>query len=160
MAGIVLDDPLDEEELEVTLGPGMTFAVSVLKHQLRLITVEIQQFQEMSREFMHLFFFSPPDSFVSWTKAGGEVSLIIDEATLQKCPQLCESTNAPDGSDGECWRALQVHDGADALGTPIAQTGVVSKLSEPLAAKGIAILYIGTLSCDYILVPEMQLGTH
>ena len=77
--------------------------------------------------------------------------------TLRSCPQLCENTNAPDGSDGEGWRALQVHDGVDALGTPIAQTGVVSKLSEPLAAKGIAIFYVGTFSCDFILVPEMQL---
>ena len=81
-------EPSDEEEFEVILGPGMTFAISVLKHRLRLITVSIQQFHELSREFMHLFFFSEPDSFVSWTKTEEEVSLIIDEVPSPWVPRV------------------------------------------------------------------------
>ena len=50
-----------------------------------------------------------------------------------------------------------MHEGADSWGHPIAQTGIVARLSEPLAAIGIAIFYVGTFSSDYVLVPENQL---
>jgi len=142
------------DDFDVQLGPGMTFAISVYPQPLRLVSVPLARFHELSREFMHLLFFSPASAFISWTKTEGEVSLIVDEATLRQTPEL-NSTVAQDF--GQRWRAMQVHEGADSWGHPIAQTGIVSNLSKPLATAGIAIFYVGTFSSDFILVPEDQL---
>merc|ERR1712086_722247 len=140
------------DEFDVSLGPNMTFAISVYEHRLLLISVSLERFHELCREFTQLFFFSGPDTFLSWTKTAEEVSLIIDEPTLQTVPMLLQTIGNP-----QPWRAMQVHEGADSWGHPIAQTGIVARLSEPLAANGIAIFYVGTFSSDYVLVPENQL---
>ena len=64
-----------EESFEVELGPQMKFEISIYKHPLRLISLPLDRFHDLAREFMQLFFFSPPDAFISWTKTAEEVAL-------------------------------------------------------------------------------------
>ena len=73
------------DEFDVSLGPNMTFAISVYEHRLLLISVSLERFHELCREFTQLFFFSGPDTFLSWTKTAEEVIC----TALRKHTALC-----------------------------------------------------------------------
>jgi uncharacterized protein len=84
--------------------------------------------------------------------AGGgllSVTWTPDETSL-----VCRSELAPDGVSSEGpFAALRVAGTLD-----FSLTGVLSGLTTPLAAAGVAVFAVSTYDTDYLLVPEVMLG--
>jgi hypothetical protein len=87
--------------------------------------------------------------FFSFTQAGSEVSLIIEQSTVSSFPAACVTQHR------SIWRAIQVSQGSEAEGE--AGASLVAPLSAVLAQHGVSILYVSTSQFDYILVAEQQL---
>jgi hypothetical protein len=86
--------------------------------------------------------------FFSFTQAGSEVSLIVEEVSVREFPSSCGPQHR------SLWRAIQVSQGSDAAGE--AGASLVAPLSAILAQHSIPILYLSTANLDYILVAENQ----
>lgn len=63
-----------------------------------------------------------------------------------------------DGIDGlqqdeTAWRVVRVGEGAEGF----EKVGVIERITGPLAAAGISVLYVSTFSTDYVLIPSSRL---
>jgi hypothetical protein len=77
-------------------------------------------------------------SFVSITRTPDELSII------------CPSGVAPESEASQAgWRAMRLEGQWD-----FGEVGVLAAIAAPLAARGVAILVVGTFRTDYILVAE------
>jgi len=109
-----------------------------------ILRSKITDYQRAFREILELALFS--DRFLCFTEVCGEISLMLDEKSIQKFSGdvLVELT--------ERWKAIQIYEGAEAIN----QTGWVQKLSQPLAKEGIDMLYLSSYHTDLILVEEQN----
>ena len=89
--------------------------------------------------------------FFHFSVIDGDVSFILDEDSLSKFPP--NTIYHP--SSREKWKIIHVGDSP--LGFD--ETGIVSNITEPLAAAQISIYYISTFDYDHALVPEGEIGT-
>jgi hypothetical protein len=88
----------------------------------------------------------------AWAMAGPffAVTRTADELSI-----VCAQAQAPSGVTCQPgWRCLQVAGPLD-----FALTGVLASLAQPLAAAGVSIFALSTYDTDYLLVPEVQLGS-
>ena len=88
--------------------------------------------------------------FFHFSIIDGDVSFILDEDSLAKFPPntIYHSTAQ------EKWRIIKV--GESPLGFD--ESGIVAKITEPLASAQISIYYISTFNFDHALVPEEEIG--
>jgi hypothetical protein len=93
----------------------------------------------------------PPDwlwqsqSFYSLTKTDQELSLVCDQSIIPK--EILDNSN-----DTLCetdWGLFQVQGPLD-----FALTGILNRLTRPLAQKGISLFAVSTYDTDYILVKQ------
>eukprot|EP01087_Luapelamoeba_hula_P005287 TRINITY_DN15362_c0_g1_i1.p2 TRINITY_DN15362_c0_g1~~TRINITY_DN15362_c0_g1_i1.p2 ORF type:complete len:414 (-),score=47.64 TRINITY_DN15362_c0_g1_i1:4-1245(-) len=93
---------------------------------------------------LHLSFFPEEGAFFSCTETEDELSLVIDEKSLQKYPAdslvLCPGA----------FRAIEAHEGPETLD----ETGYVSLLTGVTTRAGLSVLYLSTFSTDLLLVDE------
>jgi hypothetical protein len=118
----------------------MTSRLSILPEVI--ITCKIIDYERSLRELLKLVHFS--NRFISFTESGGEISLIADQISVEQF----SSDVLVRGS--KRWKAIQIYEGAHAIN----ESGWVSRFSQPLAEKGIGMLYLSTYNTDLILVDE------
>jgi hypothetical protein len=95
-------------------------------------------------------------TFLVLTVASEEVTLLAETADIDACVARLTETGKQDliQLEGEdTWRAVQVAEGD--LG--FSGTGVVEKLSTPLANAGISVMYQSTFSTDFVFIKEGRL---
>lgn len=81
--------------------------------------------------------------FLSITRTADELSIV------------CEESLAPAAAQVNCgWRAFKVQGPLD-----FSLTGIVARLTVPLAEAGVSVFTVATFDTDYLLVQEKQLAT-
>jgi hypothetical protein len=86
-------------------------------------------------------------SFFSYTQTPHEISLIIDEADVTLIPAHMITVET------SCFTAVQISEGD--LG--FQSTGIVQRLSTPLAQANISVMYISTFLTDFIFIKTSEL---
>ena len=84
----------------------------------------------------------------AWTGEPASVTRTRDELSI-----VCRADAVPDGvrrEDG--WRCLEVQGPLD-----FALTGIMARLTEPLAAAGISVFVLSTFDTDYVMVRAQNL---
>ncbi|HEX2206219.1 MAG TPA: ACT domain-containing protein [Longimicrobium sp.] len=84
----------------------------------------------------------------AWTGEPASVTRTCDELSI-----VCRADAVPDGvrrEDG--WRCLKVQGPLD-----FALTGIMARLTEPLAAAGISVFVLSTYDTDYVMVRAQNL---
>jgi len=126
-----------------------SLSISSIPQKVYLASVSKDTLESCFKVIIKLTFFTDrTNSFFSYTETEDEVSLILDEKSLS----LFAAAVGPNQvvvSPG-IWKVLQVYEGASALN----ETGVISRLTEPLSQAKIVMIYLSTYNTDLILVPE------
>jgi hypothetical protein len=84
----------------------------------------------------------PDSGFYSLTRTADEISIVCEE---QQMPENAKSEKG--------WRALRVIGVLD-----FALTGILARLTAPLANAGISIFALSTFDTDYLLVKQEKLA--
>eukprot|EP00743_Colponemidia_sp_Colp-15_P002827 GILK01003059.1.p1 GENE.GILK01003059.1~~GILK01003059.1.p1 ORF type:complete len:325 (+),score=52.20 GILK01003059.1:42-977(+) len=139
----------------VGLSEEVTAPLPPHKHPLHVVQstafvarIEKNEVKTQAHALLHAFFLPQSnDRLVSFTWTDDEVSLILDEQSLN---QFTESSLVR--SPGS-WRPIAVGD--DPLGFD--ETGIVCSQAEPLFQAHIPLFYLSTFSTDYTLVMQADL---
>ena len=94
-----------------------------------------------------LFFTERADRFLSVTVTEADVTLVAEAEDLAHFEGTGLQVDETD------WRVVRVGEGA--LG--FEKVGVIERITGPLAAASIPVLYISTYSSDYVLIPNVRL---
>ena len=102
--------------------------VTTLSHRLNLVRVSKDRHEAAFRFILQQMFFprscelaAPLDlqeqqRVFSYTETQDEVSLLLDDASLASFPPSIRDDVTTNNSD-ECWRAIHVYEGSDAIGS-------------------------------------------
>ena len=123
--------------------------LGVLPNRLMVAAIPRDVLRREAYVWVSLFLSPPP--FLSLTETeGGLASLIVD---ARWAGRLKAALSAGCSVSGVQWRALQVSPGS----SPLQDGGIVSAVSGALAKEGFSILYVSSLSADYVLVKADEL---
>ncbi|XP_013386380.1 cytosolic arginine sensor for mTORC1 subunit 2 [Lingula anatina] len=89
------------------------------------------------------------EKFFSFSLVEKDVSIVLDEQTLQRFPPNTLFIN------NEFWRMVKIGDIPEGLGFD--ECGIAAQMSEPIADANISEYYISTYYSDQMLVPENRL---
>eukprot|EP00727_Mastigamoeba_balamuthi_P005499 m51a1_g1569 hypothetical protein (483) ;mRNA; f:66911-68359 len=132
----------------VARGRGESFSVRELP--FRLLLAAASSIDAIIAPVARAVFFAGPgaagERFLCVCEIDGELSLVVDEATLNTLPQSAVC------SRGTPWRAFEVEVGPDTIEQP----GIASEAATRLASAGIPLAYLSTWRGDIVLVPESQ----
>ncbi|MEZ4899491.1 MAG: ACT domain-containing protein [Saprospiraceae bacterium] len=99
---------------------------------------------------MAICHFPPSDPFPAWLQQASFFQMVRTAGELSiVCP---EDVVPPDTASNGGWRILEVEGPLD-----FALTGVLNRITAPLAAARISLFAISTYLTDYVLVKEEQL---
>jgi len=121
--------------------------IDVLPKRLRLASMDKAMVPSYTHTLLRALFFSHSASkFISYTETNDEISLIVDEETLELFPK--DSIKVSE----EFGRAFQFDLGS----TPTETGSFVHGISRPLGRAGISIFFLTTFNSDLILVQESK----
>jgi hypothetical protein len=155
----------DNNLKEVPLPKSLSqLSIRTLPHRLFIFTVNRELLDFCIKALLKLSLFSDEgyvyknlrsncssSTFVCFTDTEEEVSLILDEQSLHYFKETVGS-NVPILVLSDCWRAIEVDEGAQIIDA----TGIVATLSAPLTEAGIGMLYLSAYECDLILVKPLR----
>ena len=129
---------------------GHNVELMPLDIKVKVATMQAELVPEIFHPLLKLLFFSPHKSNVdsSWRQvclADGRLSIIAKQEELDVLPNF-----TVDPTD---WSVVQVSEGQHGFDS----VGVVERVTGPLAAANVPVLYISTYQTDYVLVPSEQL---
>ena len=126
--------------------------VSVLPTQLAFARLLKTNLSRCSGGLLRILFGEDRElAFFNMTESPHEVSLVLDELSMAALRDECGAGVVE--VEKNRWRAIMLCEGSDGF----QQTGVVERLTGPLAAAGISLFNLSTYEADFILVREADL---
>jgi len=132
--------------------PSIDLCLAILPDKLKLAKLPLSEASVHSAALIRLLLLDGPrhDRFFSFVESPHEITLVIEERDLAASFEGGINLETTPGR----WRALRISDGS--LG--FQNVGMCQRLSGPLAAASISVLYISTYETDYVLVEESKLS--
>jgi len=125
--------------------------IASISPRLFLVTISKDSLDFCVKPIMNLAFFKQSETFFSYTETEDEVSLLLDEPSLQYLQNSLQKHNNVLVTSPGCWKGIQVaYEGPDQLN----EIGLISSLSASLTECGIPTLYLSQHKSDLILVQE------
>jgi hypothetical protein len=102
-------------------------------------------------DLMAICRFDPAATVPKWVDEPGFYSVT---RTPEELSVVCSAERVPPGAESETgWRCLQL------LGSfNFSEVGIISSLTQPLAASGVSVFVISSFTTDYLMIKEKDLS--
>ena len=122
-------------------------SVEVMDDYVRVCTLRRSQIPTVFHSLLRITLFTDRERFLSVTVSASDVTLVAAPEDLAHFDGLGLQ------QDGTDWRVVRVGEGAEGF----EKVGVIERITGPLAAASIPVLYVSTFSSDYVLIPSDRL---
>lgn len=121
----------------------MRVSLSMLPYQLCIADLRKERLKEAAWAILTIVLLSKKTRFFSFIETHDEISLVLEEESINLFPMDLLSTSP------KKFRAFE----ATLIGGS-GQQSIVSTLSQPLGCSGISIMYLSTFKTDFVLIAE------